>query len=299
MPARVSRALPSWLLGYRREWLVPDVVAGLIVWSVVVPQAVAYAQIAGLPPSAGLAAAPDALLAYALLGTSRSLVVSATTATSALSAAAVGPLASGDAARFAALSAGLAIVSAAVLVGRSPGHTGIASTRTVTSWRSAGRTCFPGSRRGLRPVRRCEPDHGRRARRRQDAARLARRRRAGLAHRRPRRPPRGLVDRAASDGRERRWPAVLCQRRQREGAPARPRRRNRAAAEAVVLELAESPDLDLETLDILGDLDDAPIALGVELRLAGVRTPALGLLRRSGLADRLRIEQTLDAAVRR
>jgi Sulfate permease family len=249
-----------------------------------VPQAVAYAQIAGLPPSAGLAAAPDALLAYALLGTSRSLVVSATTATSALSAAAVGPLASGDAARFAALSAG---------------HTGIASTRTVTSWRSAGRTCFPGSRRGLRPVRRCEPDHGRRARRRQDAARLARRRRAGLAHRRPRRPPRGLVDRAASDGRERRWPAVLCQRRQREGAPARPRRRNRAAAEAVVLELAESPDLDLETLDILGDLDDAPIALGVELRLAGVRTPALGLLRRSGLADRLRIEQTLDAAVRR
>jgi SulP family sulfate permease len=117
LPSRVSRALPAWLLGYRREWLVPDVVAGLIVWSVVVPQAVAYAQIAGLPPSAGLVAAPGALLAYALLGTSRTLVVSATTATSALSAVAVGPLADGDAARFAALSAGLAIVSAAVLVG--------------------------------------------------------------------------------------------------------------------------------------------------------------------------------------
>ena len=111
------RLLPDWLSGYQRAWLVPDIVAGLIVWSVVTPQAVAYAQIAGLPPSAGLAAAPGALLAYALLGTSRSLVVSATTATSALSAAATGPLADGDAMQFAALSAALALVSAAVLVG--------------------------------------------------------------------------------------------------------------------------------------------------------------------------------------
>jgi SulP family sulfate permease len=107
---------PRWLAGYRREWLSHDLVAGLIVWCVVTPQAVAYAQIAGLPPSAGLAAAPGALLAYALLGTSRTLVVSATTATSALSAAAVGPLADDDAARFAALSAGLAVVVAVVLV---------------------------------------------------------------------------------------------------------------------------------------------------------------------------------------
>ena len=104
------------LRGYDRAWLSHDLVAGLIVWGVVTPQAVAYAQIAGLPPSAGLAAAPGALIAYALLGTSRTLVVSATTATSALSAAAVGPLADGDVARFAALSAGLAVVVAVVLV---------------------------------------------------------------------------------------------------------------------------------------------------------------------------------------
>jgi len=109
------RLLPGWIRWYHRAWLVPDLLAGVIVWSVVVPQAVAYAQIAGLPPSAGLAAAPGALLAYALLGTSRTLVVSATTATSALSAAAIGPLANGDGARFAALSAALAIVAAAVL----------------------------------------------------------------------------------------------------------------------------------------------------------------------------------------
>jgi sulfate permease, SulP family len=108
--------VPAWARSYRRDWLPRDVIAGVIVGSVVIPQAVAYAQIAGLPPSAGLVAAPGALIAYALIGTSRTLVVSATTATSALSAAAVGPLVNGNADRFAALSAMLAIVAGAVLV---------------------------------------------------------------------------------------------------------------------------------------------------------------------------------------
>ncbi len=110
------RILPDWLLHYRRAWLPHDIGAGLIVWGVVVPQAVAYAQIAGLPPSAGLVAAPAALIAYAILGSSKTLVVSATTATSALSAAAIGPLAHGDGKRFAALSAALAVVSGVVLI---------------------------------------------------------------------------------------------------------------------------------------------------------------------------------------
>lgn len=111
------RALaPAWLRGYDRAWLRADLIAGIVVWSVVAPQAVAYAQIAGLPPAAGLMAAPGALLAYAWLGTSRFLIVSATTATSAVSAAAVGPLAGGDVGRFAALSAALALVCAVVLV---------------------------------------------------------------------------------------------------------------------------------------------------------------------------------------
>ena len=87
-----------------------------MIWSVVTPQAVAYAQIAGLGPEAGLMAAPVAMVAYALIGTSRQLVVSATTATSAVSAATVGPLAGGDMAKFAALSAALALVVAVVLI---------------------------------------------------------------------------------------------------------------------------------------------------------------------------------------
>ena len=82
----------------------------------VTPQAVAYAQIAGLPPAAGLMAAPGAMLAYALMGTSRQLVVGATTATAAVSAAAVGTLADGDAAQFAALSAALALVTGVVFL---------------------------------------------------------------------------------------------------------------------------------------------------------------------------------------
>jgi sulfate permease, SulP family len=111
------RALvPAWARGYRREWLRPDVVAGIVIWSVVTPQALAYAQIAGLAPEAGLMAAPVAMLGYGLIGTSRQLVVSATTATSAVSATAVGPLADGDPVRFASLSAALALVTAAVLV---------------------------------------------------------------------------------------------------------------------------------------------------------------------------------------
>ena len=107
--------VPSWLRHYNRAWLGPDVVAGLVIWSVVVPQATAYAQIAGLPPAAGLIAAPGALLGYALLGGSHALVVGATTSTAALSAAAVGPLAGGNVARFAALSAALALLAAGVL----------------------------------------------------------------------------------------------------------------------------------------------------------------------------------------
>src|ERR1700743_3615139 len=109
-------ALPAWLSSYRRDWLGADAVAGLVIWSVVTPQAVAYAQIAGLPPQAGLMAAPGAMAACALLGTSRHLVVSPTTRPTALSAATVGPLAHGDVASFAALSAMLAIVVGVVLV---------------------------------------------------------------------------------------------------------------------------------------------------------------------------------------
>jgi high affinity sulfate transporter 1 len=89
--AGVRRYIPilSWLPSYDRSWLVVDIVAGLTLWGLVVPEAMAYAGIAGLPAEAGLYTLLAALLVYALLGTSRHLVVQATSATAALLASAV------------------------------------------------------------------------------------------------------------------------------------------------------------------------------------------------------------------
>jgi SulP family sulfate permease len=79
----------SWLPSYDRSWLTTDIIAGLTLWGLVVPEGMAYAGIAGLPPQAGLYTLLAALLIYALLGTSRHLVVQATSATAALLASAV------------------------------------------------------------------------------------------------------------------------------------------------------------------------------------------------------------------
>ena len=86
-----TQAIPilSWLPHYDRSWLRFDVIAGLTLWGLVVPEAMAYAGIAGLPPQAGLYTLLAALLVYALLGTSRHLVVQATSATAALLASSV------------------------------------------------------------------------------------------------------------------------------------------------------------------------------------------------------------------
>jgi SulP family sulfate permease len=107
----------DWLRHYRRAWLRGDVVAALTTWALVVPQAIAYAQIARLPPQAGLFAAFAGLVGYALFGTCRQLVVSPTSSTAAISAAIVAPVALGDADRFADLSAALAMLVGGVLIG--------------------------------------------------------------------------------------------------------------------------------------------------------------------------------------
>jgi sulfate permease, SulP family len=128
-PGRLARLLPAldWLAHYRRGWLRGDVVAALTTWALVVPQAIAYAQIAELPPQAGLFAAFAGLLAYALLGTSRQLVVSPTSSTAAISAALVAPVAMGDMARFGTLSAALAMLVGIVLVVLGVLHMGFVS----------------------------------------------------------------------------------------------------------------------------------------------------------------------------
>lgn len=110
----------SSLRGYRGEWLRGDLIAGLTVWAVLVPEALAYASIAGVSPVVGLYAAPGALILYAALGSSRQLVVGPMAATAALSAATVAALVpAGHGDRFTAMTAALAITTglAALLAG--------------------------------------------------------------------------------------------------------------------------------------------------------------------------------------
>jgi high affinity sulfate transporter 1 len=82
----IARFVPilSWLRGYDRAWLSKDALAGLTLWGLLVPQGMAYAGIAGLPPQAGLYTLVVSLLVYALFGTARHLSVGPTSATSAL-----------------------------------------------------------------------------------------------------------------------------------------------------------------------------------------------------------------------
>src|SRR4029450_3551317 len=97
------------LHGYQRPWLRGDLIAGLTLWAILVPQALAYASIARVSPVVGLYAAPGALLLYAALGSSRVLVVGPMAASAALSAATVADLVGAGDDRFAAFTAALAL----------------------------------------------------------------------------------------------------------------------------------------------------------------------------------------------
>ena len=109
----------SSLRGYRSEWLRGDLIAGLTVWAVLVPESLAYASIAGVSPVVGLYAAPGALILYAALGSSRHLVAGPMSATAALSAASVASVVPVGDSAFAAVTAALAISTgiAALLAG--------------------------------------------------------------------------------------------------------------------------------------------------------------------------------------
>jgi len=113
------RRLPlfSSLGGYDRRWLRGDVIAGMTVWAVLVPEALAYASIAGVSPVVGLYAAPGALLLYAAFGSSRHLVVGPMSATAALSAAAVADVATQGSSGFLAHTTALAITTGLLAVG--------------------------------------------------------------------------------------------------------------------------------------------------------------------------------------
>src|SRR5215217_5709060 len=91
--AWLHRVLPGAadLMHYRRSWLRPDLVAGLAVWAVLVPQGLAYGELAGLSPVTGLYTAIGALLLYPLIGSSRYLHVGPESAVAIVTAASATP----------------------------------------------------------------------------------------------------------------------------------------------------------------------------------------------------------------
>jgi SulP family sulfate permease len=99
-----------WLPKYERAWLRADLMAGLAVWAMTVPQALAYAGIAGVPPVYGLYTVPLAMLAYSIFGSSRTMCVGPESAIAIISAITVGALVSENSEEFLAVTGLLALL---------------------------------------------------------------------------------------------------------------------------------------------------------------------------------------------
>ena len=129
-PAGLRRFVPilAWLPAYDRRLLRFDVIAGATIWGLLVPEMIAYAGLAGLPPQAGLYTLLATLAAYACFGTSRHLVVAATSAAAVLLASSVADVGPASAAEYAA--AGRRSSSSAVRSSWSRGSSGSASSRS-------------------------------------------------------------------------------------------------------------------------------------------------------------------------
>lgn len=117
-PSGLRRLLPvlTWLPAYSRSSVRFDLIAGATVWGLLVPEGIAYAGLAGLPPQAGLYTLLATLAAYALFGTSRHLVVAATSAAAILLATAVASVGPVNADEYAANAAAVVLFCAGLLL---------------------------------------------------------------------------------------------------------------------------------------------------------------------------------------
>ena len=108
--------LPGWLKTYQSQFIAGDVTAGLIVTVMLIPQSLAYAMLAGLPPEIGLYASLLPMVAYALFGSSMTLAVGPVAVSSLMTASALMPLASQGSAEYISLSILLALLSGLMLL---------------------------------------------------------------------------------------------------------------------------------------------------------------------------------------
>ncbi|MFN8497169.1 MAG: SulP family inorganic anion transporter [Anaerolineae bacterium] len=106
----------SWLPRYSRDGWQPDLISGLTIGGTMIPVALAYAEMAGVPAQSGLYAAFAAIAAYAIFGTSRQLKVTTSSTMAVMSAAVVAPLAAGGSDAYLALSSALAMIVGLILM---------------------------------------------------------------------------------------------------------------------------------------------------------------------------------------
>ena len=130
-PKSLTRFLPilAWLPAYKAAWLGADLIAGLTVVALLIPEGMAYAQIAGVPPEAAFYAAPIGLLMFAIFGTSRQLVVAVSSAIAAMSFAIVSEIATPNTTEFIMLTAALAMLTGLVSI--------LAGLLRLGGWRSS------------------------------------------------------------------------------------------------------------------------------------------------------------------
>ena len=119
-PRRKSLAgfLPiiAWLPAYQRVWLRTDLIAGLTIVALLIPEGMAYAQLAGVPPEAAFYAAPIGLLLFAIFGTSRQLVVAVSSAIATMSFATISLIAQPNTTEFIVMTAALAVLAGLICV---------------------------------------------------------------------------------------------------------------------------------------------------------------------------------------
>jgi SulP family sulfate permease len=118
MPSLFIRYLPilTWGKTYNKSALTNDMVAALIVTIMLIPQSLAYALLAGLPPEAGLYASIAPILFYAIFGTSRALAVGPVAVVSLMTAAALGKIVDQGTAGYAVAALSLAFLSGSILL---------------------------------------------------------------------------------------------------------------------------------------------------------------------------------------
>jgi len=112
------RYLPilGWLPKYERTWLRTDLIAGLTVVALLIPEGMAYAQIAGMPPQTAFYAAPIGLLAFAIFGTSRQLVVAVSAIIATMSFATVSLIVAPNTPEFILMTAALAVLAGLISI---------------------------------------------------------------------------------------------------------------------------------------------------------------------------------------